>query len=257
MVTRRKLIAANWKMNVMISEGIELAESIDEYSRSQDSPDCDLLICPTALILSNLAKALINSAIAIGAQNCHAAVSGAYTGEISASMLINSGASYVILGHSERRHVLNETDNMVRLKAMAAQKAGLNAIVCIGETENERENNQTITVLTKQLEASLPTDITLINGTNTVVAYEPVWAIGSGKTPTNDEIASVHNHIRDCLEERIGEQAKRIRLLYGGLMKPDNAASILAINNVDGGLIGGASLNSKDFCDIVSAIDYK
>ena len=112
-------------------------------------------------------------------------------------------------------------------------------------------------MLTKQLEASLPTDITLINGTNTVVAYEPVWAIGSGKTPTNDEIASVHNHIRDCLEERIGEQAKRIRLLYGGSMKPDNAASILAINNVDGGLIGGASLNSKDFCDIVSAIDYK
>ena len=256
MVAPRKLIAGNWKMNIMISEGLALAESIDEFSNSQEFPDCDLVICPTTLILSSLAKNLINSSVAIGAQNCHAEISGAYTGEISASMLINSGASYVILGHSERRHGLNESDNMVRLKVMAAQKAGLNAIVCIGETENERETNQTITVLTKQLEGSLPSDVSILNGSNTVIAYEPVWAIGSGKTPTNDEISIVHKHIRECLAKIIGEEAKRIRILYGGSMKPDNAASILAIDNVDGGLIGGASLKAKDFCDIISAIDY-
>jgi len=145
---------------------------------------------------------------------------------------------------------------MVRLKVMAAQKAGLNTIVCIGETENERETNQTITVLTKQLEGSLPSDVSILNGANTVIAYEPVWAIGSGKTPTNDEISIVHKHIRECLAKIIGEEAKRIRILYGGSMKPDNAASILAIDNVDGGLIGGASLKAKDFCDIISAVDY-
>ncbi len=200
---------------------------------------------------------MVNSSIAVGGQNCHAEISGAYTGEISASMLKNSGASYVILGHSERRHGLNETDNMVQLKVTAAQNAGLNAIVCIGETENEWETNQTIAVLTKQLENSLPSDSSILNGTNTIIAYEPVWAIGSGKTPTNDQITEVHNHIRECLDKIIGEQANRIRILYGGSMKPDNAASILELDNVDGGLIGGASLNAKDFCAIVSAIDYK
>ena len=257
MITRRKLIAGNWKMNIMLSEGLKLANSIDEYINSQESPDCDLLICPTALILSDLSEKLINSSIAVGRQNCHAEISGAYTGEISASMLKNSGASYVILGHSERRHGLNETDNMVQLKVTAAQNAGLNAIVCIGETENEWETNQTIAVLTKQLENSLPSDSSILNGTNTIIAYEPVWAIGSGKTPTNDQITEVHNHIRECLDKIIGEQANRIRILYGGSMKPDNAASILELDNVDGGLIGGASLNAKDFCAIVSAIDYK
>ena len=144
---------------------------------------------------------------------------------------------------------------MVQLNVTAAQNAGLNAIVCIGETENERETNQTIAVLTKQLENSLPSDSSILNGTNTIIAYEPVWAIGSGKTPTNDQITEVHNHIRECLDKIIGEQANRIRILYGGSMKPDNAASILELDNVDGGLIGGASLNAKDFCAIVSAID--
>ncbi len=254
----RKLIAGNWKMNNSAAVGRALAGEIGAYATSPDAPDCDLLVCPPATILHAVAEQLHGSPVAAGGQNCHAEPGGACTGEISAAMLADAGATYVILGHSERRHGLGETDVMVQAKVAAAHSAGLVAIVCIGETEAERDAGQTLAVLSSQLDGSLqPADTAAgqggLNGVNTVVAYEPVWAIGTGRTPTEAEIALAHGHIRAALQQRIGAPADQIRLLYGGSMKPDNAAAILAIGNVDGGLIGGASLKADDFCAIAAA----
>ena len=249
MAELRKLIAGNWKMNKLAAEGRDLASEIGGFAAGADG--CDLLVCPPATILHTVAETLNGSRVAVGGQNCHAEASGAYTGDISASMLTDAGATYVILGHSERRHGLGETDAMVQAKVTAALGAGLVAIVCIGETEAQRDAGRTLDVLSAQLEGSLPP--AGLTGDNTVVAYEPVWAIGTGRTPTNDEIADVHRHIRIDLQQRVGSAADQIRLLYGGSMKPENAASILAIDNVDGGLIGGASLNASDFCAIAAA----
>jgi len=247
----RKLIAGNWKMNNLAADGRALAGAIGDYAASADAPACDLLVCPPTTILHTVAETLNGSPVAVGGQDCHAEPSGAYTGEISAAMLADVGASYVILGHSERRHGLGEDDAMVLAKVAAAHGAGLIVIVCIGETETQRDAGQTLDVLSAQLEGSLPP--AGLTGANTVVAYEPVWAIGTGRTPTNEEIAAVHSHIRTCLQQRVGSAADQIRLLYGGSMKPENAASILAIGNVDGGLIGGASLKASDFCAIAAA----
>ncbi len=252
MAGQRKLIAGNWKMNKFAAEGRELASEISGYAASADTDACDLLVCPPATILQTVAEMLNGSRVAVGGQNCHAEASGAFTGDISATMLTDVGATYVILGHSERRHGLGETDTMVQAKVAAALGVGLVAIVCIGETEAQRDAGQTLDVLSAQLEGSLPP--AGLTGANTVVAYEPVWAIGTGRTPTNNEIADVHRHIRTGLQQRLGSAADQIRLLYGGSMKPENAASILAIDNVDGGLIGGASLNARDFCAIAAAV---
>ena len=254
----RKLIAGNWKMNNLAAEGQALAGVVGDYAASAGPLDCDLLVCPPATILRVVAEQLSDSPVAVGGQNCHAELSGAFTGEISAAMLADVGATAVILGHSERRHGLGETDAMVQAKVSAALNANLVAIVCIGETEAERDAGQTLAVLSNQLDGSLPSVASTegmgeLTGANTVVAYEPVWAIGTGRTPTKAEIAVAHNHIRACLEQRIGSAAGQIRLLYGGSMKPNNAASILSIDNVDGGLIGGASLNADDFCAIAAA----
>ncbi len=250
----RKLIAGNWKMNNLAAEGQALAGAIGDIAASGDSPDCDLLVCPPATILQTIAAQLADSAVAVGGQNCHAEPSGAYTGDVSAAMLADIGASYVILGHSERRHGLGETDAMIQAKVTAALGAGLIAIACIGETEAQRDAGQTLDVLSRQLDGSLPSaGQGALDGTNLVVAYEPVWAIGTGRTPTNEEIASAHDHIRACLQRLVGSGAEQIRLLYGGSMKPENAAAILAIDNVDGGLIGGASLKASDFCAIADA----
>lgn len=254
----RKLIAGNWKMNILAAEGQALAGAVGNYAASAGPLDCDLLVCPPATILHAVAEQLSDSPVAVGGQNCHAEPSGAFTGEISAAMLADVGATAVILGHSERRHGLGETDAMVQAKVSAALNANLIAIVCIGETEAERDAGQTLAVLRNQLDGSLPSAASTegmeeLTEANTVVAYEPVWAIGTGRTPTEAEIAVAHNHIRACLEKRIGSAADQIRLLYGGSMKPDNAASILLIDNVDGGLIGGASLNADDFCAIAAA----
>jgi triosephosphate isomerase len=210
--------------------------------------------------LHTIAEQLRGSPVAAGGQNCHAEPSGAFTGEISAAMLADVGATYVILGHSERRHGLGETDAMVQAKVTAAHGAGLIAIVCIGETEAERDAGQTLAVLSGQLDGSLPPAGDTagqggLNGATTVVAYEPVWAIGTGRTPIEEEIAIAHSHIRTALQQRIGPPANEIRLLYGGSMKPDNAAAILAIDSVDGGLIGGASLKASDFCAIAAAVN--
>lgn len=251
MASLRKLIAGNWKMNKLAAEGQALAGEIGAYAASADAPACDLLVCPPATILQTVAETLGGTPVAVGGQDCHPEASGAYTGDISAAMLTEAGASHVILGHSERRHGLGETDAMVQAKVAAAHGAGLVAIVCIGETEAQRDADQTLDVLSGQLDDSLPP--AGLTGANTVVAYEPVWAIGTGRTPTNEEIAAVHSHIRTCLQERVGSAADQIRLLYGGSMKPENAASILALDNVDGGLIGGASLKASDFCAIAAA----
>jgi triosephosphate isomerase len=250
MASLRKLIAGNWKMNKLAAEGRELAGEISGYAASMDANTCDLLVCPPATILQTVADQLRGSQVAIGGQNCHAEDSGAFTGDISATMLTDAGATYVILGHSERRHGLGESDAMVQAKVAAAFGAGLVAIVCIGETEAQRDAGQTLDVLSTQLNCSLPP--AGLTGANMVVAYEPVWAIGTGRTPAKDEIAAVHNHIHTDLLQRVGPAADQIRLLYGGSMKLENAASILAIDNVHGGLIGGASLKASDFCAIAA-----
>jgi len=248
MAALKKLIAGNWKMNMLASAGVGLARDIG--ANAQDLT-CELLVCPPATILRPVAETLADTAVAAGGQDCHEAESGAFTGDVSAAMVGDVGASHVILGHSERRHGLGETDARVRAKTLAAHAAGLIAIVCIGETEAERDAGQTLDVLSTQLAGSLPD--TGVTGANTVVAYEPVWAIGTGRTPTLEEVEAAHGHIRTTLEAALGAEAGAIRLLYGGSMKPENAETLLAVANVDGGLIGGASLDAESFLAIAAA----
>lgn len=252
MAAPRFLIAGNWKMNGLAAEGLGLARGINDYATGPAAADCDLLVCPPATLVRQIADALAGGPVAVGGQDCHTEVSGAYTGSISATMLADCGAKYVIVGHSERRHGLDESDELIAAKAAAAHKAGLTAIICIGETEAERDDGRTLDILATQIAGSLPTT-GLIDGTNTVVAYEPVWAIGTGRTPTEAQVGEAHSHIRACLVERLGDTAASIRLLYGGSVKPDNAASLMAVGEVNGALVGGASLDADDFCAIANA----
>ncbi len=247
---RQKLAAGNWKMN---GTGASLAE-LEALAGSHPAPKgTDILICPPATLLSRAAEATRGIAVQIGGQDCHAAGSGAHTGDLSAEMLVDAGATAVILGHSERRADHAETDADVRAKTEAAIAAGLTAVVCIGETLEEREAGETLAVVGTQLTGSLPDGMT---GANLVVAYEPVWAIGTGKVPTLDQIAEVHDFLRAELAARFGtEIADGIRLLYGGSVKPGNAAEIFAVSNVDGALVGGASLTAADFSPIISALE--
>lgn len=215
------------------------------------SPACDVMICPPATLVMTLADAAAGSAIQIGGQDCHSAVSGAHTGDVSAAMLKDAGASAVIVGHSERRADHGETSDMVKTKAQAAIDAGLVAIVCLGETLAEREAGDTLSVVHAQLNGSLPDVAT---GDTTIIAYEPVWAIGSGLTPTADQVAEVHQALRAGLSALTSaEEAHRIRILYGGSVKPSNAVDLMAIDNVDGALVGGASLKADDFAGIIAA----
>jgi triosephosphate isomerase len=248
----RKLIAGNWKMNMLREDSKALARAIADGA---DGQDCDLLVCPPSILVGTVAETLDGSTVAVGAQDCHEAKSGAYTGDISAAMVRDAGASHVILGHSERRHGLGETNERVRGKVEAAHAAGLVAIMCIGETEAERDAGKTLDVLSAQIDGSLPMGDGgfAVSGADIVIAYEPVWAIGTGRTPTLDEVLAAHGHIRMHLQSGLGEDANAIRLLYGGSMKPDNAADLLAIENVDGGLIGGASLQADSFLAIADA----
>lgn len=248
MAAPKKLIAGNWKMNMLAADGVALARAV---AADGQGAACDLLVCPPATILAAVADAVAGSAVAVGGQDCHEAESGAYTGDVSAAMLRDAGASHAILGHSERRHGLGETDARVRAKTIAAHGAGLTAIVCIGETEAERDAGRTLDVLGAQIAGSLPESG--VNAANTVIAYEPVWAIGTGRTPTLDEVAAAHGHIRATLEFMLGGDAAAVRLLYGGSMKPENAADLLSVDNVDGGLIGGASLDAASFLAIAAA----
>jgi len=240
----RRLAAGNWKMN---GTGPALAE-LALLIAAQPTPGCEVLICPPATLIARAAAAVQASALQIGGQDCHVASLGAHTGDISAAMLKDAGATYVIVGHSERRADHGETDALVRAKAEAALAAGLTPIICIGETEAERDAGATLAVVARQLAGSLPDTAAL------VVAYEPVWAIGTGRTPSLAEVAEVHGHLRTRLTERFGPVASGIRLLYGGSVKPSNAAEIFAVPDVDGALVGGASLKAADFGAIVAAL---
>ncbi len=242
---RRKLAAGNWKMN-------GLAAALDELEAMSGAAGgaAEVLICPPATLVSQAVAAAGD--IAIGGQDCHAKTSGAHTGDISAEMLKDAGASYVILGHSERRTDHGETDEDVRNKTRAAWDAGLSAVVCVGESLAEREASNTLDIIAGQLAGSIPDGAT---GHNLVVAYEPIWAIGTGKVPTTDQIGEVHDFMRAKLERRFGEGVGRsVRLLYGGSVKPGNAGEIFAVSNVDGALVGGASLKAGDFVPIIEAL---
>jgi triosephosphate isomerase len=247
---RQKLAAGNWKMN---GTGEALAE-LEAMAGSHPAPKgTDILICPPATLLYRAAQVAKGTTITVGGQDCHTAASGAHTGDLSAEMLVDAGATAVILGHSERRADHAETDADVRAKTEAAIAAGLTAIVCIGETLAEREGGETLSVVGEQLAGSLPDGVT---GATLVVAYEPVWAIGTGKVPTLEQIAEVHDFLRAELTSRFGAQlADGIRLLYGGSVKPGNAAEIFAVSNVDGALVGGASLTAADFSPIIAALE--
>ena len=248
MTHRTPLAAGNWKMN-----GTATAlDQVGALARAQDAAACDILLCPPATLLERMAAAA-GDKIAVGGQDCHWNETGAHTGDVSAAMLKDAGATAVIVGHSERRADHGETDEIVRNKTKAAWEAGLMAVVCVGETLSQRESANTIAIIEGQLAGSLPEQAT---GHNLVVAYEPVWAIGTGKVPTTDQIGEVHDRIRSVLIARYGEGVgKSVRVLYGGSVKPDNAAEIFAVENVDGALVGGASLKADDFGGIIEALD--
>ncbi|HWA02829.1 MAG TPA: triose-phosphate isomerase [Rhizomicrobium sp.] len=243
----RQLIAGNWKMHGLepaLAEVRSLCASL-----AAEPPHADVLVCPPATLLSR-ASAVAAGAIAIGGQDCHAEESGAFTGDLSAEMLRDAGAAAVIAGHSERRQYHGESDAAVAAKARAAWRAGLVAIVCVGETEAQRAAGEEIAIVSRQLDGSIPDKASPFT---TAVAYEPVWAIGTGKTPTSAQIARMHAAIRERLAARFGRAAAEMRILYGGSVKPANAAEILSLENVDGALVGGASLKAADFLAIIRA----
>ena len=244
----RPLVAGNWKMNGLASSLKELEAVTAKLAA--DPPGCEALVCPPCTLLAQ-AAGIAKGVLAVGGQNCHAAPSGPHTGDIAAEMLKDAGASYVILGHSERRQNHGERDADVAQKVLAAWRAGLTAIVCIGETEEQRFYGDAHDICRSQIEGSVPAEAT---AANTVIAYEPVWAIGTGRTPTSDEIEKMHAHIRDHLVLRLGTGAREMRILYGGSVKPDNAAEILNLAEVNGALVGGASIKSDDFLRIIRAI---
>jgi triosephosphate isomerase len=239
----RKLVAGNWKMNGSLSSLIEL-DAIAAAAAAQ--PSVDVAVCPPfTLIAAAVARV---PALAVGAQDCHGAAKGAHTGCISASMLVEAGAKLVIVGHSERRADQQETDAEVQAKAKAAIAAGLLAIVCVGETEAERDAGRAIAVVEGQLDGSVPRDGT---ATTLVIAYEPVWAIGTGRTPSTGDVAEMHAAIRRRLALLLGNEGAKVRILYGGSVKPDNARELLAVADVDGALVGGASLTAAQFVPII------
>ena len=249
MADRTPLAAGNWKMNGTA----DALSEIDALAQAQGEAGADILICPPATLLERMARAADGTKIAVGGQDCHWNETGAHTGDVSAQMLKDAGATAVILGHSERRADYGETNDTVRKKTAAAWEAGLMAVVCVGETLAEREASNTIQIIEGQLAGSLPE---LATGHNLVVAYEPVWAIGTGKVPTTDQIGEVHDRIRSNLIARFGDGVgKSVRILYGGSVKPGNAAEIFAVENVDGALVGGASLKAEDFGGIIAALD--
>jgi triosephosphate isomerase len=245
------LIAGNWKMNGLTHSLDELSE-LARLLTTGESPRALVVVCPPATLLAAVAAQGASSGIIAGGQDCHQEPHGAHTGDISASMLADAGAQYVIVGHSERRTNHGETDDVVCAKAEAAIGSGLKPIICVGETEAQRDAAEAESVVSAQLAASIPD---AAEHHEVVVAYEPVWAIGTGRTPTRDEIGEMHNAIRARLVDRFGlSKGEGIRILYGGSLKPQNAREILGITNVNGGLVGGASLLAKDFYTIISAV---
>ena len=242
MAAPKALVAGNWKMN-------GLAASVNEIERlnaliKEGGAGCDVLICPPATLITTLS----GKGIDIGAQDCHMNVSGAHTGDISAVMLKDLGCQYIIVGHSERRADHGETNDTVKAKANAAQEQGLTAIICVGESDGERETGATLDVVTSQVVGSIPEAAT---ADNTVIAYEPVWAIGTGKVPTTGDVAEVHAVIRSLLVERFGSAGEMVRIQYGGSVKASNASELMSVANVNGALVGGASLKAEDFYGII------
>ena len=244
------LIAGNWKMNGLRASLDELT-ALAGMLTTGDAPRALVVVCPPATMLAAVARQGASAGILAGGQDCHAAGSGAHTGDIGAPMLADAGAQYVIVGHSERRAAYGESDAAVRAKAEAAIGAGLKPIICVGETEAERDAGSADSVVATQLAGSIP-DAAGVN--EMIIAYEPIWAIGTGRTPSNDEIAQMHAGIRRQLVDRFGDKGSSMRILYGGSLKPQNAREILQIDNVNGGLVGGASLLAKDFYTIISAV---
>ena len=243
----KKLAAGNWKMNGTTAALDEMRALLAAHP----APACEMLLCPPATLIAQAAYHTKGKALHIGGQDCHAKASGAHTGDVSAAMLKDAGASHVILGHSERRADHAETNAQVKAKAETALAADLIAIVCLGETEAQRDAGETLALCGNQLHGSIPAGAT---AANVVIAYEPVWAIGTGRTPTLDQIAEVHAFLRAELVKALGEDGQGVRILYGGSVKPSNAAEIFAVKDVDGALVGGASLKAVDFGAIVAAL---
>jgi triosephosphate isomerase (TIM) len=246
----RPLVAGNWKMNglrAQLAEAITLREAVGSANFGVEA---DIMICPPATLVGELVRLAQGGRLKVGGQDCHWVPAGAYTGDISAEMLRDAGAEAVIVGHSERRAGHGELDRVVKAKAQAVHRAGLIAIVCIGETMGERQAGLTLDVVGRQLAASLPD---IASATNTVIAYEPVWAIGTGLTPSPADVAEVHGFIRAQLSRRYGGDGESMRILYGGSVNPSNANQLLAVANVDGALVGGASLKADDFLGIIRA----
>ncbi|WP_424362587.1 triose-phosphate isomerase [Methylocystis parvus] len=246
---RCPLVAGNWKMNGLLASLAEVAAMGTAYDAALKSK-VELIICPPTTLIGPALEAATQGGLGLGAQDCHVAANGAHTGDISAEMLKDLGASYVIVGHSERRADHGETDEIVQAKAAAALRAGLKPIICVGETRAEREAGQALAVVGRQIEGSLPADAP---GT-IVVAYEPVWAIGTGLTPTPADVAEMHEFVRERVEARLGGgKSEAVRILYGGSVKPANARELMSVPNVDGALVGGASLKAIDFMAIAEA----
>jgi triosephosphate isomerase len=250
MTSRRPLIAGNWKMNGLKADADLLATGLADRYKAQGSPKFDMLLCPPFTLIDRVRGLVDGSGLSVGGQDCHRAEKGAHTGDTSAWALRDIGCGYVIVGHSERRADHGETNAMVKDKAQAAQAAGLIAIICVGETEDERDQGLALRVVTTQVQGSLPAGAT---PANTVLAYEPVWAIGTGRTPTPDDVAEVHAEIRKVADAQMGGGGSALRILYGGSVKPTNADTILALPDVDGALVGGASLKATDFLGSITA----
>ena len=249
---RKKIVAGNWKMNLNLQEGVALAKELNTMLAA-DKPNCDVVICTPFIHLATVAGELDANVIGLGAENCADKVSGAYTGEVSAAMVKSTGAQYVILGHSERRAYYGETAEILKEKTNLALENGLKVIFCIGEVLEERESGKQNEVVKAQLEGSL-FDLTAEQFSNVILAYEPVWAIGTGKTATAEQAEDMHAFIRGVIAEKFGaEVAENVSILYGGSCKPSNAKEIFAKPNVDGGLIGGAALKAADFKGIIDA----
>ena len=242
----RALVAGNWKMNGLAASLGEL----EALKQALGQPACDVLVCPPATLIAQ-ANWQVKGAFALGGQDCHAEPKGAFTGDLSAEMLKDAGASFVILGHSERRQYHGESNGQVAAKARAAWRAGLTAIICIGESEAQRNAGDAPHICRGQLDESVPPEAT---SANTVIAYEPVWAIGTGRTPTSADIVAMHAHIRGCLVGKLGPAGEGMLILYGGSVNPGNAAEILNLPDVGGALVGGASLKAEDFLKIIAAV---
>lgn len=252
MSARRILIAGNWKMNLLSADAKALAGGLADKLKGTGNANFEMLVCPPSILIPVVADVIAGSPMQLGGQDCHMNEKGAHTGDTAAAQLKDAGCGYAIVGHSERRTDHAETDDVVKAKAAAAQANGLVAVVCIGETEAQRDAGQTLDVNGSQIAGSVPDGST---AANTVIAYEPVWAIGTGRTPTSAEVQDVHAFIRGELAKKIGaDEAAKTRILYGGSMNPKNAKELLALDDVDGGLIGGASLKVEDFWAVAESV---